>query len=623
MLNVVDPGELKPSDIYRQACSVASKTSRSSDVDWYRAPEELACQWHLWFDGGQEVVSAAFSRQENRWRPGPQLQLAVLTTGEGVKELLGDFLSDKFFGTKPKSLGVILHVADEFGLSEIVDTGESGMEGADDFNVLRYNLMDEPLEVLADREVSTESASWRLLPFWGALQGQGRCVAIALTRAREAFLKTLMTCGEELRMPIRVAVACAPVEALAGLPLARPEQAGGCLVVLPYARLTAVFAINTDGELRVARSLSHRGGSFVPAGFGDILWNMAIGAELAGGDHGGKPKILLVSPNTRALQAAAEDLEMFSMSRQPLDCQTLDLSTLPTLADVPGHRLEFMTYDTGALDHARAAAGPLIATDTFASLWQGWAHQNFMDTARLDTLYPTRNDLKLLRISRWLVGLLVAALVGTGCYGTWSLLTAMKHPSWHLTTDEVQQGKARNTLLLNEQRQIDLTGKLMLPRSRGWVTLEFLLQLFPEDSGVRVESYNYGADAARSAASSPRGKAVEPEFSGLSRSWQIKGLVKPKAMELLSAINSQRGVSAFFEKMAAATGDDSYSPSAERQITVSLTQGRNPRYDPQASQADMARDPALAFPFNFEITLVQTLTEKDPLALPLVKPFGS
>lgn len=623
MLNIVHPGELKPADIYRQARTVASKTSRSGDADWYRAPEELTCQWHIWFDGGREVVSATFSRENCRWRPGPELQLANLTTGERVKEILGEFFSTKHFDTKPKSLGVILHVADEFGLSEIVDIGDGALEGGDDFGVLRYNLIDEPLEVLADRDVSIESTSWRLLPFWGALPGQSRSVAVAMSRTRETFLKTLMNCGEEMRMPIRVAVTSAPVEAFAGLPLAHPQLAGGCLVVMPYSKQTAVFALSPEGELRVARSLGHRGGSLTPAGFGDILWNMAVGAELAGGEHAGKPKVLLVSANAKALETAAEELEMFSMSRQALECEILDLTTLPALAEVPGHLLEFLSYDAAALEKVRSGVAQLAATDTFSAFWQGWAHQNYMDIARLDMLYPTRNDFKLLRLARWLLTLLVFALLGTGGYGTWSLLAAMNHPSWHLTQEDVQQAKASNTKLLNEQKQIQRTEKLMLPRSRGWVTMEFLLQLFPEDSGVRVDSYNYVLDTARPAPSAARGKAPEPEFSGLIRSWQIKGLVKPKAMELLSGINSQRGVSAFFEQLATATGDDSYRPDPDRQITVSLTQGRNSRYDPQASIGDLARDPVMAYPFNFEITISQTLTDKDVLALPVAKPYGT
>jgi len=105
------------------------------------------------------------------------------------------------------------------------------------------------------------------------------------------------------------------------------------------------------------------------------------------------------------------------------------------------------------------------------------------------------------------------------------------------------------------------------------------------------------------------------------RNWTIKGLVKPKALELLNSLNSQRGLGAFFEQVAGATDDPGFKPDPARQITVSLTQGRNSRYDSQATAADAARDPTLAFPFNFEIQISQTISEKDTLALPLEKPF--
>ena len=56
-------------------------------------------------------------------------------------------------------------------------------------------------------------------------------------------------------------------------------------------------------------------------------------------------------------------------------------------------------------------------------------------------------------------------------------------------------------------------------------------------------------------------------------------------------------------------------------MTVTLAQGRNTRFNPQASAEDLARDSALTFPFSFEATITQALTDKDALALPLEKPF--
>lgn len=101
---ISDPYDLKPADVYRQARMVASKTSRASDSNWYKEPGEIAFQWHLWFDGGREVCSATFSRSEGRWRQGPSLPLASLTTAEGMPEMLGNLLSAEYFGTRPKAL---------------------------------------------------------------------------------------------------------------------------------------------------------------------------------------------------------------------------------------------------------------------------------------------------------------------------------------------------------------------------------------------------------------------------------------------------------------------------------------------------------------------------------------
>ena len=620
MLTISDPCELKASDIYRQARTVASKTSRGTDGNWYRGPEELPCQWHIWFDGGREVCSAIFSRIENRWQLGPALPLANLTTAEGVEDLLGQFLSSTLFPQAPKALGIILHIADEFSLAEVVQPADSTGDAADDFGLVRYNLIDEPKEVLADREVSLDTTSWRLLPFWGAAPGQPRSTAVALSRSREVFLQKLLACGEDIRLPIRVSVTSAAVEGLAAMPLIMPDLRGGCLVALQYLKYTAVFAITPEGELRTARSLSHRGGSLVPTGFGDILWNMAVGAELAGADGSeGQPRVLLVSADSRALQAAKQDLEVYSISRQKIYWEVVDLAPHPALANIPGNRPEFLVYDPTVVEQVRSGGTPLAKTETFPSLWTGWASQSYFDTGKLDNRYPSLRDLRLLRFSSWFIYFLAFVLFSSAGYGTFSLFTAMNHPSWQLTPEQVKLTQSRHAKLVAERKQIDITKRLLLPRSRGWVTLEFLLQLFPEDSGVRLESFNYGMESSRPAAAV--GKGASPEYTGIARTWSFKGLVKPKAMELLSTLNSQRGLKAFFERVAEATNDTSYAPDPTRQLTVTLTQGRNGRFDAQAAAADLVREPALSYPFNFEATITQTMNARDPLAMPIQKPF--
>ena len=123
-----DPCDLKPPDVYRQAKLVASEQSRGRDRNWYRNAFELPWQWHIWFDGGREVVSATYSRHDSKWRRGPELSLATLTTGDGVSELLGRLMTSEFFGQKPKAVGVVLHMADEFALAELNHSPEGTEE---------------------------------------------------------------------------------------------------------------------------------------------------------------------------------------------------------------------------------------------------------------------------------------------------------------------------------------------------------------------------------------------------------------------------------------------------------------------------------------------------------------
>ena len=175
MLTLSDPHDLKPSEAYRQARLVAAKTSRARDRNWYRSAFELPCQWHLWFDGGRRVLSATYSAQDSRWRIGPELPLASLTTGDGAADFLERLAGSEFFSQRPRALGVVLHAADEFMLAEL--EASDGGEDADNLRMLHYRLIEDPRSVLIDREVNEEASSWRLLPFWGALAGKARCSA--------------------------------------------------------------------------------------------------------------------------------------------------------------------------------------------------------------------------------------------------------------------------------------------------------------------------------------------------------------------------------------------------------------------------------------------------------------
>jgi hypothetical protein len=617
VISLTDPTLLSQADTYRQAKTIYSRNDRSSgDPNWFQSPEKLECQWHIWFDGGRDIHSATFSFKDGQWRNGPALTLAALTTAENVEQLFAALITTSSFGFKPKALGIILHVGDELGLAKL-DEASSALCSGEDVQLVRYNLIEQPVEALDDKKISEELASWRLLPFPGSKAGHTRCTAISLTRTRETFLKKLITAGEAARIPVRVAVTSAPLEALAAIPLLTPQIADGCLLVLPYLKFTAVFLISEQGELVSMRSLVHRTDSPLPIGLRDILWNMAVRAEMGGLNN--VPKVLVVSQNEAIKQLILRELGQTSNRDHELDVSALDLSEQPATSKVPGRHLEFLLYESNLTDRLKATCAALAKTETFSNLWNWAAKQSFFNTAKLDAQYPSLSDFRLMRLSKWafrMMGLTLLMVLG---YGAHTLFQAMNHPSWKLTTEEIDKAKETHARLLLETQQIAQTKFLMLPRSRGWVNLEFLYHLFPEDSGVRLEKYSYLLESDKTV--KPAVKGDSAANIALLRTWSFKGLVKSKGMEVLSNLNSQRGLTAFFEKVAKMTGDKSYEPDSTRLLTVTLTQSRNPRYDSQATASDAVRDPVLSFPFAFEATITQKISDKDTFALPIEKPF--
>ena len=54
---------------------------------------------------------------------------------------------------------------------------------------------------------------------------------------------------------------------------------------------------------------------------------------------------------------------------------------------------------------------------------------------------------------------------------------------------------------------------------------------------MRLDSFVYNTEASRAPVAA--GKGAKPESTGMERTWIFKGLVKPKAMQLLSTRRSQ------------------------------------------------------------------------------------
>ena len=110
---------------------------------------------------------------------------------------------DTFFEThlkkKHRSLGVILHLADEFAISELSRLSEA----PENYDELRNQLLYEPKEVLEDHSVSVEDLSFRLMPYRGEQNAPFAGVAITISRRHHELLKQFRSCGEQANFPIR------------------------------------------------------------------------------------------------------------------------------------------------------------------------------------------------------------------------------------------------------------------------------------------------------------------------------------------------------------------------------------------------------------------------------------
>ena len=606
-LNLQDPRELDPAALHRQACRIAAKGSRGSDRNWYRQAHELDWQWHLLFDGGREVVSAVFHSPTKQWRPGPPISLMSLTTGEGAADFRDALRSGDFFPRPPRALGIFLHVGDEFALAPLRD----GLLDADApesaFDLLHFSLLDDPAEVLMERDVSTESSCWRLLPYWGAQGTQVRAAAVALSRSREPLLFNFIRHAETMRLPVRVAVKSAPLEALAALPIAAPGSIpGGCLVLMPYLKFTAAFALNAKGDLVACRSLIHRS-SALPAGLGDIALGMCMAAELA---SSGAPRIIVAGPCSLT-QPLLEDLTSFSQRRELLDLQGLDVESRPELANLPGHRLEWLGQGSSADELAQIAVAPVSQSLTFRKLWGELAQRgNFFNSDGIDQIYPSQRDLRLLKTGNWLSMLLLTGLIGMAGYWIFTYYTASNQAFWKLNAAQSQKLEAELAALQKEKREVETTRLMFQPRNHGWSTLEMLMRLFPEDSGIRLESVNCGSNTVR-----PTSKGGTK--LGYTRTWQIRGLAMKESVDLLSRLNTSRELGQQFADLARAMDEPSFAPDPGRHLTVNLVLSKNPRHRETAATDDFQPNAAELYPFSFELQINQSLPDGDVLSLPV------
>ena len=591
MVSLSSIESLNSRSVYRQALDLLRHTSRASNPDWYRDPLDLTHQWHLVVHSGNRVQSVLLVRdgEETAWMPGPQLQLTTPPTHEQMDAILEDILATPDF-RKARSLGVVVHLADEFATTEIIQEPRS----AEAMRQLRDEVRVNPSTALGDPSLSNDSTSTRLIPYAGATRAP-MAATVNLSRTHDYFLATLRAAGDSRNFPVRAVATSAPMAFLSILPAFLQFQAGKPqFVLLHYSRFSALAVFNSESNLLQLRALPHRGRSF-PGNLGDAI-NTALDS------------LDLHDPVITILPMGDTDpspllTQLHATLNQPEQAETHILrpavdSLAPGVADLRPEML---------ISVPQFASGEV--SPGFNQLFtERWALQDFLpEHEETKALYPSSSEMKMLAFSRIALAVAAFALVGFLALGIFSMVKTVNDPAWRHETSATAAVQERLTKAGRESKEFDHWENLLQPRAKAWTAMELLARVFPEDSGVVVEAFRH---------TNRLDNTIKNFRLGFTREWVIDGVAEEKAVALLNHLNGREGMKALFDELHKATGNPSFNTNLSgRAVVAQMDRSKNPAHveDPGLPSGDRRR-----FPYVFSLKITQVFPSEDPMAISTV-----
>ncbi|MBL9152583.1 MAG: hypothetical protein JNK37_08870 [Verrucomicrobiales bacterium] len=647
MISVKHPSVLNDWQLFRQAKTINRHTNRASNPDWYKEATELDRQWHIWVDG-MDVISAIYDRRSGQWLPGPEpvmprdtgasvasqrpiskevvhqlhdslneAQLEAIFANfdeDGLRRLhqtLSGLIQGKEIGGKVKSLGVVLHIADEFGISDLAPEFSSDI----DFAGVRELLTTDPHEALGDQTADTVKNSWRLLPYWGVEEGERRSIAIQVTRRYQSLFFELDRYSQSHNIPIITAAYSAPLEALRIAPALLDGEASretGDILVFQYRRFSTLAVINPEGELILIRALQHRMGQDFPASLGEILANTAASVGLP------NPTVTIAAMSQVNQDNLAAELSAFFSDREPMNIGLVLPLEIDALTSLSAARAEMAVGDAGLLKRIDEAS-PVRGATTFRELANGWSGQNFFGISEEEKeMYPPLQDLRMLRFFGHAKMLAAALCLGLAVWTGFEYLRAATTEAWKLPDQEAGVASVELTKLERDRKRFEYWENLMARRSEGWLALEVLLQLFKPDSGLIVSESTYKVEGTVNAGATGDQK---PSKIGFIRTWTIKGFSKTEGAATLAKLSSKNFLTEQFTRIADEFKVLSLMEGKETERTLDVTMQQRQGQMPPNKRFPLSV--ARHYRNSFEITITQTFTDKDPMALTVAPPAAT
>ena len=582
------PASLNALQQFGQACAILRNTTRASNPAWYQDALELNLQLHIRTDGAG-ISTFYHDCKKAQWSNGPSLTDEVLRDPARLESVVAEAL--RFARSNgATSLGVILHIADEFATTELKPELNNPAALPD----LRDAAIADPGSILEDSSILADQASWRVLPY-PAAGSEVIGTTITLSRQYAPLVALLRQTGENENFPVITHALSAPLVAIMGLGQSLAPTPGKPFVaILQYPWFTALAFFNEHADLRLIRTLQHRG-LRRPTNFRNALATTNASLEFV------DPDLFLVPLGGNVDTTLHADLKItFTTSRVEV-IQQIPIEGIPSWCPEPAISAQ-----------PAAATAPATGSHTFSILREDkWALQDFLPTPRdIVEIHPGRAEMRLLKILRlarvavFAIAALVIAYIGFG------VIDMVRREEWSFDPTQADAIKGTLAQLTLERQKAEHWDNLLEDRSKAWTSMESLSRMFPEKSGMRVKSYTHTVKP-----DSTPGKAKV----GFVKEWKITGFARDEALEYLTSINTREGISAHFGEIARVTGNSSFSPNAgNRNLVVNVRTQENSSFKPTPPEEASDTDDS-SYPFTFDLTITQRFESTDPLAINVAK----
>ena len=610
MANFQQPASLNALQLFAQACSILRNTTRASNPAWYQSAIELNLQLHIRPDG-PNTSAFYYDAKKAQWSQGPEFSDDIFHDSAKLEPIIAEMLRYAR-SNGASSLGVVLHVADEFATTELKPELDNPASLPD----LRFAAVSDPGSILEDSSILATQGSWRVIPY-PAVGSEVIGTTITMTRQYAPFLDILRQSGELANYPIIAHTLSAPLVAIMGLSqILKPTAEKPFVAILQYPWFTVLAFFNETADLRLIRTLQHRGVRR-PTHFHSALATTNASLEF-------------VDPDLFLLPLGQEvDTMMEANLRQTFTNCRIEVLRHPPTPGIPEWCPEPVITAMPVVNE------PMVTSHTFAIFSEDqWALQDFLPTPKeIVEVYPSRSEMRLLRILRW--ARVATVIITLGCLAIFAkgIIDLVRRPEWAFDPNQANIIKGRLAKLNSERRKAEYWNNLLEDRSKAWTNMEALARLFPENSGILVKTYSYVAKPDTGAGLAKVGFVKE---------WKITGYESEDARAALESLNAEK-ITAHFEDIARITGNTAFISTAppeneqaktqekkrekkvklNRSIIMNIQTKENNAYKPiPLEETNLADDSA--YPYTFELSITQRFLggkpeDADPMSITVPK----